>query len=65
MPSYQQITAARLKAKRIREYAAAFREESARMHEATNQPCAPGSLVVIDREASPKTGHVRLVGRVA
>ena len=38
MPTYQQITAAREKAKRIREYAVAFRHESSLQRVAEIQP---------------------------
>ena len=66
MPNqFQQIKAARERAKRIREYAVAFCEESARMQETTKQTTTSGSLVVIQRESSPKTEQVRPVGRVA
>lgn len=65
MPTYQQITAARLNAKRIRECAAAFREESARIQEVTEQSCTSGSLVAIRSESSPNTERVRPMGRVA
>jgi hypothetical protein len=63
MPSHQQITAAGLKAKRIRDYAIAFRNESIRIEQSVKQTLqAP---IVIRRKSTPKTGHVVPVGRVA
>jgi len=64
MPNHQQITAAREKAKRIREYAVAFRQESAQMAESINDNHKSAGPVVISCRSS-KAEAIRVVGRVA
>jgi hypothetical protein len=63
MPNHEQITAARLKAKRIREHASAFRTESAQMEQSIKESLQ--SPLVIHRKSSLKSDYVRPVGRVA
>jgi hypothetical protein len=65
MPNYEKITAAREKANRIREYAVAFRRESARLEESTKDTRKSAIPVVIPRKSSLKTERTRPVGRVA
>ena len=64
MPNFKETTAAREKAKRIREHAAAFRQESARMEQASKDASESTAPVVIRRESSSKE-RVRSVGRAA
>lgn len=62
MPNFKQITAAREKAKRIREHAAEFRQEC--REQASKDASESTAPVVIRRESSSKE-RVRSVGRAA
>lgn len=59
MPTYQQITSAREKAKRIREYAVSFRRKRAQLEELLDR------IVQLKSKARVKKDTLRVYGRMA